>query len=145
MRFVLVQLSCWNHFDFFQAICTYTKCMHILGIFIAFIFLRAFFFYFRIYSYALSNLFLLQFGSYNLFILPDICTFKKVGHIIIYERWIYYQDFYFKFSQNTADMFKYNDIIHLCHEYQFDDKICSLQKQLQILHIFGEGLIFLIS
>jgi hypothetical protein len=72
-------------------------------------------------------------------------TFKKGEHIIIYERWVYYQDFYFKFSQNTADMFKYNGIIHLCHEYQFDDKICSLQKQLQILHIFGEGLIFLIS
>ena len=102
--------------------------MHILGIFNVFIFLRAFFFNFRIYSYALSNLFLLQFSSYNLFILPDIGTFKKVGHIIIYERWVYYQDFYFKFSQNTADMFKYNDIIHLCHEYQFDDKIYSLQK-----------------
>ena len=99
------------------------------------------FFYFRIYSYALSNLFLLQFSNYNLFVLPDTCTFKKIGHIIIYEKWVYYQDFNFKFSQNTAVMFKYNDIIHLCHEYQFDDKICSLQKQLQILHIFGEGLI----
>ena len=32
-------------------------------------------------------------------------------------------------------MFKYNDIIHLCHEYEFDDKICSLQKQLQILYL----------
>jgi len=115
------------------------------GDFYCFHFSSCIFFYFRIYSYALSNLFLLQFSNYNLFVLPDICTFKKVGHIIIYKRWVYYQDFYFKFSQNTADMFKYNDIIHLCHEYQFDDKICSLQKQLQILHIFGEGLIFLIS
>jgi hypothetical protein len=105
------------------------------GDFHCFHFSSSILFNFRIYSYALSNLFLLQFSSYNLFILPDICTFKKVGHIIIYERWIYYQDFYFKFSQNTADMFKYNDIIHLCHEYEFDDKICSLQKQLQILYL----------
>jgi len=100
-----------------------------MGIFIVFIFLRAFFlFYFRIYSYALSNLFLLQFSSYNLFILPDICTFKKVGHIIIYERWTYYQDFYFQFfthkktpPKKPADTFKHNIVIHLCHEYQFDD------------------------
>jgi hypothetical protein len=108
------------------------------GDFHCFHFSSSILFNFRIYSYALSNLFLLQFSSYNLFILPDICTFKKVGHIIIYERWTYYQDFYFQFfthKKKTTDTFKHNVVIHLCHEYQFDDKICSLQKQLQILYL----------
>ena len=101
-----------------------------------YIYLHFFFSHIRI-LYVLSNVFLSQFSSYNLFILWDICIFKKVGHIIIYERWTYYQDFYFHFShtKKTTDTFKHNVVIHLCHEYQFDDKICSLQKQLQILYL----------
>ena len=117
---------------FFQAICTYTKGMHILGIFIVFIFLRVFFFIFAYThmlcptysSYSLQTTIFLYYRIFVHLRKLDILSYTKGGYII--------RIFILNFHKIQLTC---NDIIHLCHEYQFDDKICSLQKQLQILYL----------